>query len=139
MMRNLVIAAALLSCAASAATAKGAPLYPTKDCGRYTTQMDMNMCANDNAQSADTALNALYKQVAASKSTDDKASLKQSERFWIKYRDKTCNDQVGPREDGGSIWPMDMANCQETETAKRIAVLKRMLTCTAGASVCNPH
>ncbi len=139
MMRKIAILAALLCCAASASGAKGAPLYPTKDCGRYTAQMDMNMCANDNADAADTALNALYKQVAASKNAEDKASLKQAERFWIKYRDKTCNDQVGPQADGGSIWPMEWANCQETETAKRIVVLKRMLTCTAGASVCNPH
>lgn len=139
MMRKITIFAAVLCCAASAAGAKGAPLYPTKDCSHDMTQYDMNMCANDNADSADKALNAIYKQVAASKSADDRESLKQAERFWIKYRDKTCNDQVGPREDGGSIWPMEWANCQETETAKRIVVLKRMLTCTAGASVCNPH
>jgi uncharacterized protein YecT (DUF1311 family) len=122
------------------ALAKDAPLYPVKDCGRFTVQMEMNECANDNAQAADDALNALYKQVMASRrSQSDKDGLKQSERSWIKYRDKTCADQVGPQEDGGSIWPMDMANCEQKQTDARILTLKRMLTCSAGASVCNPH
>jgi uncharacterized protein YecT (DUF1311 family) len=125
---------------ATGAFAKDAPLYPVKDCGHTVVQMEMNECANDNAQAADDALNALYKQVMASRqSQGDKDGLKQSERSWIKYRDKTCADDVGSQEDGGSIWPMDMANCQEKQTDARIRVLKRMLTCTAGASVCNPH
>jgi uncharacterized protein YecT (DUF1311 family) len=125
---------------ATGALAKDAALYPVKDCGRFTVQMEMNECANDNAQAADDALNATYKQVMASRqSQSDKDGLKQAERTWIKYRDKTCADEVGPQEDGGSIWPMEMANCEQKQTDARIRTLKRMLTCTAGASVCNPH
>ena len=129
-----------LCCAAGTASAKPAPLYPTQDCGRYTVQNDMNICANDNAEAADRALNAVYKQVLASRPAPaDRDGVKQAERSWIKYRDKTCADQVGPQEDGGSIWPMDMANCLQTETDKRIRSLQRMLVCSAGVSVCNPH
>jgi uncharacterized protein YecT (DUF1311 family) len=129
-----------LCCAAGSSAAKSPPLYPTQDCGRYTVQNDMNICANDNAEAADKALNAVYKQVLASRPAPaDKDGVKQAERSWIKYRDKTCADQVGPQEDGGSIWPMDMANCLQTETDKRIRSLQRMFVCSAGVSVCNPH
>jgi uncharacterized protein YecT (DUF1311 family) len=121
-------------------SAQAAPPYPVKDCSHYTVQMDLNACANDHADAADKALNAIYKQVLASRKTGaEKESLRQAELGWMRYRDKTCTDMAGPREDGGSIWPMDWANCQESETAKRIGVLQRMLVCTAGASVCNPH
>ncbi len=137
-MKTPILAVLVLCCMAGLAQARSPALYPVKDCGRYTTQMDLNECANDNAQAADAALNALYRKVMVAPQTD-KDGLKQSERVWIKYRDKTCADAVGPREDGGSIWPMDMANCEQTETDKRIRVLQRMLTCTAGVSVCNPH
>ena len=133
MMTVFVLATAM-------AGAKDAPLYPVKDCSSAMNQMDINDCANTNADAADAALNAVYKKVMAAKA--DAASrdgLKQSERSWIKYRDKTCADEVGPREDGGSIWPMDMANCLQKQTDARIRTLQRMLTCTAGASVCNPH
>jgi uncharacterized protein YecT (DUF1311 family) len=125
---------------ATGALAANAPLYPVKDCGRYVVQMEINECANDNAQAADDALNATYKQVMASRQNQgDKDGLKLSERSWIKYRDKTCADEVGSQEDGGSIWPMEMANCEEKQTDARIRVLQRMLTCSAGVSVCNPH
>lgn len=139
-MKNLALIGLMLGCVAGAASAKAPPLYPTTDCGRYTVQMDMNICANTNAEAADKALNAVYKQVLASRHAPaDRDGVKQAERIWIKYRDKTCADAVGPQEDGGSIWPMDMANCLQTETDKRIRSLQRMLVCTAGVSVCNPH
>jgi uncharacterized protein YecT (DUF1311 family) len=139
-MNKIALLGTALCCLAGAAQAKEPALYPVQDCGRYITQMDMNICANANAEAADTALNAVYKQVLASRPAPaDKDGVRQAERGWIKYRDKTCADEVGPREDGGSIWPMDMANCEQTETDKRIRALQRMLVCSAGASVCNPH
>ncbi|HEX3665948.1 MAG TPA: lysozyme inhibitor LprI family protein [Rhizomicrobium sp.] len=137
-MKNLALIGLMLCCAAGAATAKSPPLYPIQDCGRYTVQNDMNICANANEEAADKALNAIYKQVLASRPAD-KDGLRQTERIWIQYRDKTCADQVGPQEDGGSIWPMDIANCLQTETDKRIRSLQHMLVCSAGVSVCNPH
>ncbi|HEY2068884.1 MAG TPA: lysozyme inhibitor LprI family protein [Rhizomicrobium sp.] len=123
-----------------AGAAQSAPLYVIKDCNRYTVQMEMNECANTNAEAADKALNALYSRVMASRTSQaDKDGLKQAERSWIKYRDKTCADEVGAEEDGGSIWPMEMAMCQQKQTDARLRTLQRMLTCTVGVSVCNPH
>ncbi|HEY1630577.1 MAG TPA: lysozyme inhibitor LprI family protein [Rhizomicrobium sp.] len=125
--------------AAAPVLAKDAPLYKTRNCDNLTAQMDMTQCAGDNEAAADARLNAVYKQVMASKSDPaDKDGLKQAERSWIKYRDKHCKDE-NESDEGGSIWPMEMSICNQAETDKRIRVLQRMLTCTAGASVCNPH
>jgi len=126
--------------AAATASAKDASLYPTRDCSKLTAQMDLNQCAQANADAADKVLNAAYQQVMLWLPTQRaKNNLKSSERVWIKKRDAECNDEVGDQADGGSIWPMEMANCQEKQTASRIRVLNKMRQCTAGASVCNPH
>jgi len=102
-------------------------------------QMEMTQCAGDNAAAADAKLNEVYKAVMASRSDPAaRDGLKQAERSWIKYRDKHCKDE-NEAEAGGSIYPMEMNLCVQDETDKRIRVLQRMLTCTAGASVCNPH
>jgi uncharacterized protein YecT (DUF1311 family) len=132
--------AAAICFLATCALAKDAPLYPSKDCGRDTVQMEMNECANDNAQAADDALNRIYATVMAQQT--DRASkdqLKDVERAWIAYRDKECAWEVGPQEEGGSIWPMEMANCVEQKTAARLHEMKPMIECTAGVSACNPH
>jgi uncharacterized protein YecT (DUF1311 family) len=136
-MKRLGILALVLCLAPAVASA--APLYKTRNCDNLTAQMEMTACAGDNAQAADDKLNAVYKQVMAAQADQAaKDGLKQAERFWIKYRDKHCKDE-NEADEGGSIWPMEMSICQQQETDKRIRVLQRMLTCTAGASVCNPH
>lgn len=125
---------------ATGALAKDAPLYPVKDCTHLAVQMEMNACANDNAQAADDALNRIYAMVMAQQA--DRASkdqLKDVERAWIAYRDKECAFEVGAQEEGGSIWPMEMANCVEQKTAARIREMKPMIECTTGVSACNPH
>lgn len=122
-----IATAALLTCMVSLALAKDVSLYKTEDCGKYTVQMDLNTCAGNNYQSADAALNAIYKQIMIS--TMDRASkdkLRDSERIWIKSRDRQCNEVAAPDE-GGSIYNMDLANCLEERTAKRIRELKKML------------
>jgi uncharacterized protein YecT (DUF1311 family) len=135
------LALALFAClVATGISAKDVPLYKTEDCNKYTSQMDMNQCANGNSDSADAALNVTYKQVMQwLPNPKAKADLKMSERAWIKSRDKQCNDEAGDEQDGGSIWQMEMSNCLEKQTAARIRVLNKMRTCTAGVSVCNPH
>jgi uncharacterized protein YecT (DUF1311 family) len=124
-MKSVLIVPLILFVALPA-SAKDAPLYKTQDCGKYTAQMDLNNCAGNNYESADNALNALYKKIMAS-SLDQasKDGLRVSERAWIKTRDKICNDEAAPDE-GGSIYNMDLANCLEDRTAARIRELKNM-------------
>jgi uncharacterized protein YecT (DUF1311 family) len=69
-----------------------------------------------------------------SQQTDDasKNGLKDLERTWVAYRDKECAWEIGPQQDGGSIWPMEMDNCLEQKTDARIRELKSLLDCTEG-------
>jgi uncharacterized protein YecT (DUF1311 family) len=139
-MRVMILAVLSAVGVLASASADGATTYQTQDCSKLTVQFDLNECAQANADSADKALNAAYKQavlwLSTQKAQDD---LKASERAWIRRRDKTCDNEVGDRADGGSIWPMEMANCQEKQIAARIRVLKKIYTCTGGVSVCHPH
>jgi uncharacterized protein YecT (DUF1311 family) len=139
-LRIVILAAALLAPSVGGAAAQNAPLYPVKDCSQLTTQMELNQCAGANDQAADAALNKVYQQVMADQ-TDAaaKARLTDAERAWIAYRDKECAFEVGPQQDGGSIWPMEMSNCLEAVTAARLSALTKLRSCTAGVSACNPQ
>ncbi len=139
-MKIIVLAMLLLALGVVSAAAADTPLYPVEDCGRFTTQMDMNKCAGANFEAADAALNKIYQQVMAQqRDTASKEQLKNVERAWIAYRDKECAFEVGPQKNGGSIWPMEMSNCLERMTAARIRELNELRGCTAGVSACNPH
>lgn len=132
--------AAMLALGSVGARAQNNPAYRITDCSRLTTQTELNECAGANRASADAALNTLYRKLMAEE-TDAavKQRLTAAERAWITYRDKECAYQVGPQQDGGSIWPMEMSNCLEQLTAARIAELSKLRGCTAGVSACNPQ
>jgi len=126
-MRNFwTVASLIVTISGSACHARETALYPTQDCNRANTQLDLNQCAQANSDSADRKLNEVYH--AAMDAAGDKASrtqLRDSERTWIQFRDRECARQVGPREGGGSIWPMNLAGCLEEKTAQRIRELRR--------------
>jgi uncharacterized protein YecT (DUF1311 family) len=135
-----VIAAVMLALGAAGARAQNSPAYQVTDCGPLTTQMELNQCAGANYESADAALNVLYRQLMAQEGAAAvKRRLTDAERAWIVYRDKECAYQVGPQQEGGSIWPMEMSNCLQQLTAARIGELSKLRGCTAGVSACNPH
>jgi len=123
-MRISIVIAFVLS--ASTAALAGGELYPKQDCSKAVTQMDLDQCAGANDAAADAALNASYKKLLA-QATDTKSAtaLKESERAWITYRDRECDREVGPREESGSIWPMEMSLCLEDKTAARLCELRR--------------
>jgi len=107
--------------------------YRSEDCGRYMVQMEMNQCAERNFQAADDALNQLYRQVMdATRTPAARQSLIADERVWITERDARCAREAGPRETGGSIWPLEFATCQTRETNARIFFLQRQLARTSG-------
>jgi uncharacterized protein YecT (DUF1311 family) len=139
-LRIVILAAASLVLSGGGASAQNAPLYPVKDCSQLTTQMELNQCAGANDETADAALNKVYRQLMADQ-TDaaSKARLTDAERAWIAFRDKECAFEVGPQQEGGSIWPMEMRNCLEAVTAARLGELTKLRGCTAGVSACNPH
>jgi uncharacterized protein YecT (DUF1311 family) len=136
-MRFSIMAALALCAAAGGAFAADAPLYKARDCDKEMVQMEMNMCAGANLEAASAELNRAY-QKTMTQQTDQtsKDQLKDAERAWIAYRDKECAWEIGPQEDGGSIWPMAMDNCLQEKTDARIRELKSQLDCSEGDVTC---
>lgn len=129
-MAKISMILALIATIASSACQreKISAVYPTEDCNKATNQMDLNHCAESNFESADKKLNEMYRAAMDAQGDDgSKGRLREAERAWIQRRDKECADQVGPREEGGSIWPMDLATCLEQKTATRIHELQKDL------------
>lgn len=106
------------------------------DCNNAQTQMDMNICADQDYKQADKALNTAYKKaVAAAREMDDNVrdmgeayvgavdALKRAQRAWIGYRDGQC-EFAGFEARGGSMEPMLVSGCLADLTRKRTDELK---------------
>lgn len=118
--------AAAFCCAAAPAHAAGATL----DCAKAQTQVDMNTCADQDYQRADKKLNELYKKLqardAAAGEAQQKTSLRDAQRAWIKFRDSECAYETIGFE-GGSIEPLVHASCMAELTDQRNQTLQRLL------------
>lgn len=101
------------------------------ECSSEATQLDMNQCALAAFTKADAEMNRRYKQQMSHLDTDGKKRLQASQRAWLQYRDSACLYETGPREESGSIWPMQNSLCQATLTRQRNEVLKTYLACRA--------
>jgi uncharacterized protein YecT (DUF1311 family) len=105
------------------------------DCGKAETHADMNICADQDFDAADAALNAQYaKTRAAMQATDGdlEAGMKGAEkallagqRGWIAYRDGECEAE-GFQARGGSMEPMLVSGCKATMTRLRTKELKQL-------------
>lgn len=99
------------------------------NCDEATTQFEMNECAGERLKLADEELNRLYKE-KLSTLTADRESFRDMQRAWLLFRDKACLYEAGTRENAGTMWPLDYANCMEYHTNKRIEDLKMYIQCT---------
>lgn len=117
---------ALSACAAFLASGTALAAAP---CGDDSTQMELNACAAAAYAKADAELNALYKQQIGRLEEPNKARLKEAQRAWIAFRDKSCLYEAGPREESGTIWPLLQSACLEKFTKQRISDLKEYVAC----------
>jgi uncharacterized protein YecT (DUF1311 family) len=125
MHRILFAIACILSTTSALA---GDKPYKEEDCGKLTVQMELNECAGTNYAAADKALNVLYRRtMALQKDSNARMRLRVSERDWMVRRDKSCADEVGSQEQGGSIWSMEMNTCLQEKADDRIRALERMV------------
>ena len=105
------------------------------DCDQATTQLEMNLCAQQDFQIADKALNAAYsKAVAAMKSVDAnldgnmkgaEKALREAQRAWITFRDNACAAE-GYLMRGGSAEPLLVNGCLARLTDQRTADLESL-------------
>jgi len=120
-----VLTLALLLGAAAPASAESA-------CDDLSTQMQMNECANEGFETADAALNAVYRQVVGELADAPVAlaKLKAAQRLWVQLRDADLEAQypVGKDEDPrmlyGSMYPMLYIGAKAALTETRTAYLR---------------
>ena len=113
-----------------------APLTP-KQCVAAQTQIEMTMCAKQEFERADAALNALWTKLIATARADDRspdsgrtdtdtrseeAILRKGQRAWVQFRDAEC-EYEGLAERGGSMEPMTVNLCLTRMTRERIKQL----------------
>ncbi|KTR82079.1 lysozyme inhibitor LprI family protein [Novosphingobium fluoreni] len=101
---------------------------PAPDCRNAMTQADMNICAGQQRESADRALNATWKRasdIARARSRADFNLLLDAQRKWLAYRDAQCVAENGRRGPGsGSMWPMQQSACITGLTQERTKRLR---------------
>ncbi|HYG41451.1 MAG TPA: lysozyme inhibitor LprI family protein [Bordetella sp.] len=107
------------------------------DCANAQDQATMSACAAADYKQADAVLNATYKQAAArlKDDTDQHQRLVAAQRAWIAFRDAECAFAAGSSE-GGSAYPMLLAQCRATLTTQRTAGLQAHMKCEEGSLDC---
>ncbi len=108
---------------------------PSVPCDQAVTQVDINLCAEQDYDKADKALNAQWtqtKQVLAGWDADIEPQnrgaveeLTKAQRAWIAYRDAQC-DAVGYSVWGGTLYQATILGCLAEVTRNRTAELKTM-------------
>ena len=132
-MRSVALAVILLASSTFAVAQEG----EQPDCKNQITQLDMNICAHLDFETADKELNAVWKEArAAAKEMDEKydtnmqgaeAALLAAQRGWIAYRDGHC-ELAGWEAHGGSMEPMLVSGCLERLTRERTKQLREFIS-----------
>ena|SRR6201989_204336 len=125
-MKRKILCALAVSLCATAAVAAGARAQKQRriqPCESRGSQAEANDCAYQEYKAADAELNKVYGQLAGVLDAEDKASLKESELAWIKYRDSTCTFESSQYK-GGTMRGMIEAFCLTRVTKARTADLK---------------
>ena len=124
MKRTVLCLLPVSLCVAVAVTAAGAQkerqIHPCEGNG---SQAEASGCAHREYKAADAELNKVYGQLAGVLDAEDKASLKESELAWIKYRDTTCVFESSQYK-GGTMRAMIESFCLARVTKARTAELR---------------
>jgi uncharacterized protein YecT (DUF1311 family) len=118
----------LLCClAGSAPCAKGQG--EKIDCANAMATYELNYCAEQEFQKADSHLNDVYRRVlsripeiAGEKPYDAKSfedALRASQRAWLAFRDVDCKDLVPMTNQGGTATTADVLGCLTKSTIDR--------------------
>jgi uncharacterized protein YecT (DUF1311 family) len=115
---------------------------PQWNCADPQAQQEMNWCAGQDFERADTELNAAYRTAITSAQEADReyahltqgnetrasgpgeeASLRAAQRAWVTFRDAHCEGESYEAR-GGSMQPMLYQGCRATLTRARAAELR---------------
>jgi len=108
-----------------------------QDCANASSQMTMNVCADQAYRKTDDELNAVYKQINDRLKDDREAAklLVNAQKAWLAFRDAECTFTTSASAQG-SVYPMLVTQCRDGMTSKRIEELKTYLRCEEGDMGC---
>ena len=121
-IRALCIAALLAACAPAAAAAQEDDEF----CPEGRTQFEMNACAAEELNAADSVLNVAYQDLLREIEPERVELLRAAQRAWIRYRDAEC-DLEASEVGSGSLEPMVHALCLAGLSRRRAAELVKMM------------
>lgn len=111
-MKHLIFTLALAACPFAAQAQE-------ITCDPEGSQHAMNMCAVQEFEAADAALNTAYKRaMSAARDMGIDAQLRQAQRAWLPYRDAACAAEADIFE-GGSLRPLILYSCMAALTNER--------------------
>jgi uncharacterized protein YecT (DUF1311 family) len=96
------------------------------NCKSPQTTVDMNMCSSQEFQVADRKLNQVYQQLQPKLKSKQKQRLTIAQRSWLKFRDESCDYEMGQFE-GGTLAASTYGYCRSRVTQERIKDLERYL------------
>jgi uncharacterized protein YecT (DUF1311 family) len=90
-----------------------------------SVNVDMTECTSRKFAVVDKELNETYKQLMSRLDEPAKASLRSSQRAWIREKEEKCAAE-GKEFEGGSMRPIVEIACEAKMTEKQLSVLKSM-------------
>ena len=93
------------------------------NCKSPQTTLDMNMCSSQEFQAADRKLNQVYQQLQPKLNSKQKQKLIVAQRSWLKFRDETCDYEMGQ----GTLAASTYGYCRARVTKERVKDLERYL------------
>ncbi len=96
------------------------------NCKSPQTTLDQNVCSSQEFQAADKKLNQVYQQLQPKLNSKQKQRLIVAQRSWLKFRDETCDYEMGQFE-GGSVAASTYGYCRARVTKERVKDLERYL------------
>lgn len=115
------------------------PPNPNWNCEHPQVQQEMNWCAAQEYERADTALNAQWRETAAAMKERDATldssrdtrpgyfeTLLAAQCAWLEYRDAHCRS-AGYSARGGSLEPLLVGTCKAELTEERTEQLRNLI------------
>jgi uncharacterized protein YecT (DUF1311 family) len=135
-MRSMPLNVAVVTMLVGLAMTDPAAAVPPK-CNDQSNQMELDICADQAFEAADTALNRTYQEIQKrlAGDADGKKRISAAQKAWISFRDAECDFQTYLSKDG-SIYPMLVSECITTLTKRRTEELKLYLNCEEGDLSC---
>ncbi|MDH3062310.1 lysozyme inhibitor LprI family protein [Achromobacter insolitus] len=89
--------------------------------GAPLTQTDMNIAAADSYHETEARLRQVSDDLRARLTPEEAEAFDESQARWSEYSEAWISFVAGPREDGGSIWPLVVASAAEDLAKQRTA------------------